>query len=678
MLRMGETWSRAINLKLDIKQRRKDLEEALRNIKMPEADIQQQVQRQIWTPARHTKQILRTRHPVGTTAEEKKIVAFLSPILGAYPVDYTFEDDSLYLDVKMHPDRHVKAFIMLNQCLAAADHRCIQSLPLQHSWVYGHAPMNTIILVNHILKRSYSLVTAKNPKKTTNKQAVSDDEQAMSDNEQAKSNDEQAPSTDEEYWAEVVDLNLRVFKDHPRHVFNKYITTDGVSLCVVRQTVEKMVAKKVAGEKRKRKKQEQAQQAWMPTVSPAQQAWMPTVTPAQQAWMPMAIPAQQAWMPMAIPAQQAWMPTVTPAQQPWMPVVTPVPQDWVPVQPVQPVKPVKQQRKKTDCLYIDELSQEQLRGTVGRCVLVDPGRRDLLFAMHEDSTIQKKQVYRYTKCQQRVETKQTKYRKILEHVKKASSAGIAALERTLGAGSCIKPDLDQFKVYLAARAEVAARLTAFYNETMSHQQDGATTPKVPLHRKLRLSTYIKRQQADQRLVKQLRTKFKPKESDPEPIFIMGNWSAPMTRFHEPIRGKGWRTLLKRGGFDVYLIDEYLTSKICPNCYGRLSNTHDVLNPRPWMRRKRLMVKCHGLLSCQSEECLKFEGNYLGDVKRKLWNRDLVGVLNFRHILQSLRETGTVPTRFQRGQPTKASKPRKARKTTARKPGKAPTAPLNPT
>ncbi|KAJ2424728.1 hypothetical protein IWW41_004602, partial [Coemansia sp. RSA 2522] len=51
MLHMGETWSRAINLKLDIKQRRKDLEEALHNIKTPEADIQQQVQRQIWTPA---------------------------------------------------------------------------------------------------------------------------------------------------------------------------------------------------------------------------------------------------------------------------------------------------------------------------------------------------------------------------------------------------------------------------------------------------------------------------------------------------------------------------------------------------------------------------------------------------------------------------------------------------
>ncbi|KAJ2120707.1 hypothetical protein IW147_004846 [Coemansia sp. RSA 720] len=181
-----------------------------------------------------------------------------------------------------------------------------------------------------------------------------------------------------------------------------------------------------------------------------------------------------------------------------------------------------------------------------------------------DSSIAEKKVYRYTKCQQRVETKQTKYRKILQQVK---TAEVVAAERTLSAGSCIKPDLDLYKVYLRARALVAVELTIFYNHTMSRQRDGATTHEVPIHRKLRLSGYIKRQQADQRLVKRLRAKFKPKESDPEPVFIMGNWSAPMTRFHEPIQGKGWRTLLKRSGFDVYLIDEYLTSKTCPNCFG---------------------------------------------------------------------------------------------------------------
>ncbi|KAJ2499834.1 hypothetical protein GGH96_003177 [Coemansia sp. RSA 1972] len=349
----------------------------------------------------------------------------------------------------------------------------------------------------------------------------------------------------------------------------------------------------------------------------------------------------------------------------------------------QPVKPVKRQRKKADCLYIDELPQEYLQSTVGRCVLVDPGRRDLLFAMREDSTIQKKQIYRYTKCQQHRETCVTKYRKILEQVKKADDEDIVALERTLGAGSFIKPDLALFKEYLAARAGVEAKLTTFYNETMSWQRDGVTTPEVPLHRKLRFSVYIKRQQADDRLVKKLREKFKPEETDPEPIFIMGNWSAPMTQFHEPIRGKGWRRLLKRAGYEVYLIDEYLTSKLCPNCNERLSNTHYVPNPRPWRRRIQPKVKCHGLLSCESRACGEFFDTYKrgylrkkeGDVPRKLWNRDL-GVLNFKHILQSLRETGIAPARFKRGQPaegrktkapkTTASTARKPRKTTARK------------
>ncbi|KAJ2478368.1 hypothetical protein IWW56_003755 [Coemansia sp. RSA 2131] len=287
------------------------------------------------------------------------------------------------------------------------------------------------------------------------------------------------------------------------------------------------------------------------------------------------------------------------------------------VPPGQPAQPVQRQRKKADCKYISELSQATLQNTVGRCVLVDPGRWDLLFAMREDSSIAKKKVYRYTRCQQRVETKQTKYRKILQQVK---TAEVAAAERTLGAGSYIKPNLKLFEEYLRARALVAAKLTWFYNRTMSRQRDSATTREVPIHWKLRLSGYIKRQQADQRLVKQLRAKFKPKESDPEPVFIMGNWSAPMTRFHEPIRGKGWRTLLKRGGFDVYLIDEYLTSKTCPNCFGRLSNTHYVPNPRPWRRRSQPKVKCHGLLSCTSEACLKFfdtydhERGYLGKKK----------------------------------------------------------------
>ncbi|KAJ2496720.1 hypothetical protein GGH96_005642 [Coemansia sp. RSA 1972] len=435
--------------------------------------------------------------------------------------------------------------------------------------------MDTIILVHHILKDEYAPATDKQSATTTKKQAVSNDEPA-----------------------------LRVFKDHPHHTFNKFITTDGVSLCVVHRTVEATLAKKAAGKKHKRsqlaqQEQQPAQQAQLlqlPTYSAVQPpAHLMTVQSlVEQTWIIAAYREQQAWKMWEVwevqvsPVQLTWVPVAQQAQQTWMLVAQQAWEAWEEWQawiqlsspPVQPsdqlVKPVKQQQKKADCLYIDELSQEYLQSTVGRSVLVDPGQWDLLFAMRKDSTIENKQIYRYTKCQQH----------ILEQVKKADKAGIAEAECTLGTGSFIKPNLALFKEYLAAQAKVEAKLTVFYNKTMSWQQDGATTPEVLLHRKLQFSVYIRCQQADDRLVKQLRAKFKPEKTDPEPIFIMGDWSAPMTRFHKPIRGKGWRRLLKHASFDVYLIDEYLTSKLCLNCNERLSNTHYVPNLRLWMRSKR--------------------------------------------------------------------------------------------
>ncbi|KAJ2502562.1 hypothetical protein GGH96_000966 [Coemansia sp. RSA 1972] len=343
-------------------------------------------------------------------------------------------------------------------------------------------------------------------------------------------------------------------------------------------------------------------------------------------------------------------------------------------QPPQQTQPAQQRRQKqADCAYISELTQEQLQSMAGRCVLVNPGRQDLLFMLHEDSTIEKKDIYHYTRCQQRCETKQKKYQKIREHVKKTDVADIAALECKLEAGSFIKPDFDLYKVYLAAWAK-----------TMCQQQVGATMPMVPLHRKLRLSAYVNCQRADQLLMNRLQERFSP-----DAVFILGNWGASMAKFHEPIRGKGWRTLLKRAGFDVYLIDEHLTSKTCPICEEHILTFHKVKNPRPWMRTNRPMAAKakhveffdtyqRGYLGKKEDEK---EGEKKDGVKWQLWNWDLAAVLNFRKILFSLRETGTVTTCFQRKQqqPTDAPKTRKrkqptdASKTTAPK-TTAPTAP----
>ncbi|KAL4208088.1 hypothetical protein AB4K20DRAFT_1914567 [Rhizopus microsporus] len=65
------------------------------------------------------------------------------------------------------------------------------------------------------------------------------------------------------------------------------------------------------------------------------------------------------------------------------------------------------------------------------------------------------------------------------------------------------------------------------------------------------------------------------------------------------------------------------------------------NPRVFRRATMPMVKCHGLLRCQNNQCSN---------DSKLWNRDLTAVLNFKHILTSLRGTGPCPARFKRTLP----------------------------
>ncbi|KAJ2677472.1 hypothetical protein GGH99_005808, partial [Coemansia sp. RSA 1285] len=102
----------------------------------------------------------------------------------------------------------------------------------------------------------------------------------------------------------------------------------------------------------------------------------------------------------------------------------------------------------------------------------------------------------------------------------------------------------------------------------------------PLHCKLRLSAYINQKQADAWLAHNLWQKF-----GKDCVLVMGNWPAPMAQFHKLIRGKGMHKMLQQHGFQVYLLDEYCTSKICPACIeGSLTTFKHVQNPRPYQRK----------------------------------------------------------------------------------------------
>ncbi|KAJ2480178.1 hypothetical protein IWW56_002600 [Coemansia sp. RSA 2131] len=415
------------------------LVEHLKSEGTSEEEIREQRQVQIWSPARHAKQVLCCRWPVATTAEEQTIIDFVTPVLKCYPVGHEFKGDNIYWDSKTRPEKHLKSFIMLNRCLAAANYRCIQALPLRRSWVYAHVPLNTEILAQHIFEEEYIPVTDKLP---------------------ATSAGKPKRYTQEGYWEQVVDMKLKSFKDHARHMFTGYVMTDGVSISVIRKNKEKLAAK-VANQKRKCEEQAQqeqpaAQRARLaaqpvppsyqpPSFQPVQQ--MPQQMsmssqymrlPSQQMPQQMSIPSQYARLPLQqmpqqmsiLPSQQmsqyVW-PLLQQEQQPWIRVVQQAQEVWEAQQvrlsaeqaeqeclmakqalcvlqaqlsaeqPQLPAQKAKQRRpaqpqQKADCAYIDDLPQVQLQSTAGRCVLIDPGRRDLLFVMHEDSSIEEKSV----------------------------------------------------------------------------------------------------------------------------------------------------------------------------------------------------------------------------------------------------------------------------------------------
>ncbi|CEG77330.1 hypothetical protein RMATCC62417_12104 [Rhizopus microsporus] len=186
--------------------------------------------------------------------------------------------------------------------------------------------------------------------------------------------------------------------------------------------------------------------------------------------------------------------------------------------------------------------------------------------------------------------------------------------------------------------EIVAKMSKESSDQGSlKQQAGQILEKLQVlpFRKMKFSSRLYYDQDDLMLVKKLKQKF-----GSDAVLVLGNWSASNTKYQEPTRNKGLIQMLKKDGFEVFLIDEFRTSSSCPLCEGRLENFKIVRNPRPYKRKTRPTVLCHGLQRCTNSGCLE-------QLKPRLWNRDLAAVLNFKKILTSLRKKGSRPELFTR-------------------------------
>ncbi|KAJ2709118.1 hypothetical protein H4R19_004411, partial [Coemansia spiralis] len=339
--------------------------------------------------------------------------------------------------------------------------------------------------------------------------------------------------------------------------------------------------------------------------------------------------------------------------------------------------------KEPDCPYIEGLSHTDLVDIKHHVVFVDPGRVDLLYFMHIDSTPGKPRCGAYTRRQRNAAIRKGCFQRIrnevlTSEVRQALSELSMTMHKT--------PDLGEFERYLCVWGHHVNTLHNFYTETRTHTVEnvhsrrqaaandvapvgpeggvviagagaaaGAGTggqDQPPLFQQLERSMYLNVKREDERLHRSVIDMF-----GRDAVFVFGDHSSPNMRFQEPVRGKYWRDLFRKWGFRVLLINEFCTSSFCPVCSLRVEKFRMARNPRyrqSLKRAKRARKQnrevsmpprerlCHGLLRCMNPDCFPLEHEY------RIYDRNLLATLNMRHIFNGLLENGVRPERFRRG------------------------------
>jgi len=192
-------------------------------------------------------------------------------------------------------------------------------------------------------------------------------------------------------------------------------------------------------------------------------------------------------------------------------------------------------------------------------------------------------------------------------------------EEELSAFNSKTLDFKKFKAYLKKKNEVNAKLAAFYQKLV--------------FRKHKLRRYAGRQMSEACFLNRFKEMFGGPE---DTIVAIGDWSEGNhhMRFHEPTKGKGFRTMFRKAGYQVFLVDEYLTSARCSFCQsaeGVCEPFKERENPRPWKSGK---IPIRGLLRCKT--C------------KRLWNRDTNAALNIWKIAKAAINGEQRPAYLQRG------------------------------
>ena len=274
-------------------------------------------------------------------------------------------------------------------------------------------------------------------------------------------------------------------------------------------------------------------------------------------------------------------------------------------------KPPKGKKQPVREQYIDDLSPEEGQTLSDRSVVgIDPNMSDLLFCTNEDAS----KHFRYTQNQRRKEINSKRYERITLKEKRRTHNRVDGLtieqwETSLSGHNHRTVKFDEFKAYIRAKLLVNSKIEAFYQQR--------------IFRKLNLSRFWNTRKSEQWMLQ----RFKEMFGDPTDVVIgIGDWEQKKHRkFKEPVKGKAFRSLLRRGGFKVFLVDEFRTSCKCSHCQhedGKCETFRVRLDPnKKKPDEKRHLRKVHGLLVCRKCE--------------RLWNRDVNSAINTARLTREM-------------------------------------------
>jgi hypothetical protein len=290
--------------------------------------------------------------------------------------------------------------------------------------------------------------------------------------------------------------------------------------------------------------------------------------------------------------------------------------------------------------YIEdvEITQEMKNK---RIVCIDPNLSDIIYCVSKDyvdkvivendklKVIKEEQIitFRYTQNQRRLETRNKKYIKLQDKINKETKINdksIKEIETELSNNSSKSGNYKKFLEYCKKKNETNRLLFSHY--------------KQKVFRKLKFNIYTNTQKSESKMIKNFENKFgKPNEC----TIILGDYDKGdgHMKGKEPIINRRIRKIFRNNSYDVYLINEFNTSKLCNKCEEVCSPYLKRKSKNPKHKDKETgeqkIKEVWGLTLCSNKKC------------ELIHNRDKNSGLNMYKIIESIYKKLGRPNAYRR-------------------------------